>query len=92
MIYLDNAATTPVNPLVAKVIYDSLINDFANPSSLYSIGAKSEFAMDRAREEVASCINAKASELYFTSCASESNNIALYGLALARKNWGNKRY
>ena len=90
MIYLDNAATTPVNPLVAKVIYDSLINDFANPSSLYSIGAKSEFAMDRAREEVASCINAKASELYFTSCASESNNIALYGLALARKNWGNK--
>ncbi len=90
MIYLDNAATTPVNPQVAQVIADSLMTDFANPSSLYSIGAKSEMAMDKAREFIAGCIGAKGSELYFTSCASESNNIAIYGLALARKNWGKK--
>ena len=90
MIYLDNAATTPVNPQVAQVISDSLMNDFANPSSLYSIGAKCEIAMDKAREYIAGCIGAKSSELYFTSCASESNNIAIYGLALARKNWGKK--
>ncbi|MBR5520708.1 MAG: cysteine desulfurase [Oscillospiraceae bacterium] len=90
MIYLDNAATTPVNPQVARVIAESLKNDFANPSSLYSIGAKSEMAMDKAREFVAGCIGAKGSELYFTSCASESNNIAIYGLALARRNWGKK--
>lgn len=90
MIYLDNAATTPVNPRVAQAISESLMNDFANPSSLYSIGAKSEMAMDKAREFVAGCIGAKAAELYFTSCASESNNIAIYGLALARKNWGKK--
>ena len=90
MIYLDNAATTPVNPQVAQTISESLMNDFGNPSSLYSIGAKSEMAIDKARESVAGCIGAKASELYFTSCASESNNIAIYGLALARKNWGKK--
>ena len=90
MIYLDNAATTPVNSQVAQVISESLMNDFANPSSLYSIGAKSEIEMDKAREYVAGCIGAKASELYFTSCASESNNIAIYGLALARKNWGKR--
>ncbi|MBQ3587734.1 MAG: cysteine desulfurase [Oscillospiraceae bacterium] len=90
MIYLDNAATTPVNPQVAQTISESLMNDFGNPSSLYSIGARSEMAIDKARESVAGCIGAKASELYFTSCASESNNIAIYGLALARKNWGKK--
>ena len=90
MIYLDNAATTPVNPQVAQVIYESMQNSFANPSSLYSAGATSEIEMNKARTFIAGCIGAKASELYFTSCASESNNIAIYGLALARKNWGKK--
>lgn len=90
MIYLDNAATTPVNPEVAKVIYDSMLTTFANPSSLYSAGAKSEAEMNRARATVASCINAKPNEMYFTASASESNNIAIYGMALARKNWGKK--
>lgn len=90
MIYLDNAATTPVNPEVAKTIYESMQNTFGNPSSLYAIGAQSEMEINKARTFVANCIGAKASELYFTSCASESNNLAIYGLALARKNWGKK--
>ena len=90
MIYLDNAATTPVNPQVAQVIYESMQNSFANPSSLYSAGATSEIEMNKARGFIAGCIGAKDKELYFTSCASESNNIAIYGLALARKNWGKK--
>lgn len=90
MIYLDNAATTPVNPQVARTIYESLQNSFANPSSLYSAGATSEIEMNKARTFIAGCIGAKYNELYFTSCASESNNIAIYGLALARKNWGKK--
>ncbi len=90
MIYLDNAATTPVNPEVAKTIYESMKNTFGNPSSLYTIGAQSEMEINKARTFIASCIGAKSSELYFTSCASESNNIAIYGLALARKNWGKK--
>lgn len=90
MIYLDNAATTPVNPQVAQVIFESMQNSFANPSSLYSAGATSEIEMNKARTFIAGCIGAKYNELYFTSCASESNNIAIYGLALARKNWGKK--
>ena len=90
MIYLDNAATTPVNPQVAQVIYESLQNSFANPSSLYGAGAKSEIEMNKARAAIAGSFGAKAGELYFTACASESNNIAIYGLALARKNWGKK--
>ena len=90
MIYLDNAATTPVNTEVAKVIADSLMQDFANPSSLYKIGAQSENKINTARRTVAQTINAKEDEIYFTSCASESNNIAIYGLSIARKNWANK--
>ena len=90
MIYLDNAATTPVDPQVAQVIADSLKNDFANPSSLYKIGAQSEYKISGARKTVADCLGAKEDEVYFTSCASESNNIAIYGLATARKNWANK--
>lgn len=90
MIYLDNAATTPVDPQVAQVIADSLKNDFANPSSLYKIGAQSEYKISGARKTVADCLGAKEDEVYFTSCASESNNIAIYGLAAARKNWANK--
>lgn len=90
MIYLDNAATTPVNTEVAKVIADSLMQDFANPSSLYKIGAQSENKINTARRTVAQTINAKEDEIYFTSCASESNNIAIYGLSMARKNWANK--
>lgn len=90
MIYLDNAATTPVNPEVAKVIYESMQNSFGNPSSLYALGAESELEMNKARAFIANCIGAKTNELYFTSCASESNNLAIYGLTLARKNWGKK--
>lgn len=90
MVYLDNAATTPVDKQVCRVICESLENEFANPSSLYKIGALTEMNINRARQTVAQCINAKSEEIYFTSCASESNNLAIYGLALARQGWGNK--
>lgn len=90
MIYLDNAATTQVAPEVADVIYESLKTDFANPSSLYGIGAATESKMNKARALVASCIGAKPTEIHFTASASESDNIAIYGLALARKNWGKR--
>ncbi|MBQ7284521.1 MAG: cysteine desulfurase, partial [Oscillospiraceae bacterium] len=83
-------ATTPVDPQVAQVIADSLKNDFANPSSLYKIGAQSEYKISTARKTVADCLGAKEDEVYFTSCASESNNIAIYGLSMARKNWANR--
>ena len=63
MIYLDNAATTPVNSEVAQVIADSLKSDFANPSSLYKIGAQSENKINTARRTVAGFINAKEDEI-----------------------------
>ncbi|MEG2082239.1 MAG: aminotransferase class V-fold PLP-dependent enzyme, partial [Oscillospiraceae bacterium] len=69
MIYLDNAATTPVDKEVAAVITKSLEEDFANPSSLYKLGAQSESAINAARQTVAECINAQREEIYFTSCA-----------------------
>ena len=90
MIYLDNAATTPVHPQVAQVIAESLLQDFANPSSLYKIGAVTENKINTARGRIAGFLGAKDDEIFFTSCATESNNLAIYGLAMARKNWANK--
>ncbi len=90
MIYLDNAATTRIDNKVSEEIFNSLKTEFANPSSLYSIGAKAEFEIFKARKTIANAINSKEEEIYFSSCASESNNILIYGLSLARKNRGKK--
>ena len=88
--YLDNAATTIVAPEVADVIDKAMREHWANPSSLYGPGARSEEALNAARAAVARTLGCKAKELYFTSCGSESNNLAVQGLAMARKNWGSK--
>ena len=86
--YLDNAATTMVAPEVADVIDKAMREHWANPSSLYAPGARSEEALNAARAAVArtfGCKPCKPKELYFTSCGSESNNLALLGAALTRK-------
>ena len=75
--YLDNAATTIVAPEVADVIDKAMREHWANPSSLYGPGARSEEALNAARAAVARTLGCKAKELYFTSCGSESNNLAL---------------
>ena len=82
--YLDNAATTRVAPEVADVIDHALREHWANPSSLYPPGAQSEERLNAARAAVARTLGCKARELYFTSCGSESNNLALLGAALTR--------
>ena len=79
--YLDNAATTIVAPEVADVIDKAMREHWANPSSLYGPGARSEEALNAARAAVARTLGCKAKELYFTSCGSESNNLALLGAA-----------
>ena len=79
--YLDNAATTMVAPEVADVIDHALREHWANPSSLYPPGARSEERLNAARAAVARTLGCKARELYFTSCGSESNNLALLGAA-----------
>ena len=69
--YLDNAATTIVAPEVADVINKAMREHWANPSSLYAAGARSEEALNAARAAVARTLGCKSRELYFTSCGSE---------------------
>ena len=82
--YLDNAATTIVAPEVADVIDKAMREHWANPSSLYTPGARSEEALNAARAAVARTLGCKSKELYFTSCGSEGNNLALLGAAQTR--------
>ena len=82
--YLDNAATTIVAPEVADVIDKAMREHWANPSSLYAPGARSEEALNAARAAVARTLGCKSRELYFTSCGSEGNNLALLGAAQTR--------
>ncbi len=82
--YLDNAATTMVAPEVADVIDKAMREHWANPSSLYAPGARSEEALNAARAAVARTLGCKPKELYFTSCGSESNNLALLGAVRTR--------
>ena len=82
--YLDNAATTIVAPEVADAIDHAMREHWANPSSLYAPGARSEEVLNSARAAVARTLGCKPRELYFTSCGSESNNLALLGAAHTR--------
>lgn len=74
MIYLDNAATTAVTEPILEVMLPYLKENYGNPSSLYSLGRKSQRAIETAREQVAKAINAKPGQIFFTSGATESNN------------------
>ena len=87
--YLDNAATTMVNPEVIETITKAMAEHCANPSSLYTPGAHSELALNKARADVARTLGATAGEVYFTGCGSEGNNLAILGAARTRK-WGKR--
>ncbi len=89
MHYLDNASTTPVDSGVADVANESLRKFFANPSSLYAMGADSADVIENARASLASALNCTDKEVIFTSCGSESNNIAIKGACSARRGWAN---
>ena len=87
--YLDDAATTMVNPEVIETITKAMAEHWANPSSLYTPGAHSELALNKARADVARTLGATAGEVYFTGCGSEGNNLAILGAARTRK-WGKR--
>ena len=87
--YFDHASTTPVKEEVLKEMIPYFNLEFGNPSSLYSIGRRNRRAVEEAREKVARAINAKPNEIYFTSCGSESDNIAIKGIAFENKHKGN---
>lgn len=88
-IYLDHAATTPVLPEVADAMRPYLVESFGNPSSAHSFGREAKNALDAARDSVARIIGADASEVYFTSGGTESDNLALTGVAKANRARGN---
>ena len=88
-VYVDNAATTKVDEEVLKEMIPFFSENYGNPSSIYSLGKTTKKAVDRAREQVATAINAKPNEIYFTGCGSESDNMALKGIAYANKSKGN---
>jgi cysteine desulfurase len=88
-IFFDNASTTRVDDRVFKEMKPYFKKKYGNPSSLHDFGDMVRKALDKAREQAASLIGANEEEIYFTSCGTESNNFALWGLARAYKDRGN---
>ena len=88
-IYLDYAATTPVDPAVLQAMLPYFTEHFGNPSSLHAFGQQARAAMENAREGIASFLGAKPAEIVFTSGGTESNNFAIKGIAYARRKKGN---
>jgi len=84
-VYLDHAATTPVDPEVAEAMSRVLHDTHGNPSSIYAEGRAARAAVDRARDEVAAAIEAEPSEIVFTSGGTEADNLALRGALKARR-------
>lgn len=91
-IYLDYAATTPLVPEAAKAMAQCLTTDgvFANPASLqHEFGERANALVEKSRAEIASLLNCNPTELIFTSGATESNNLAIKGIALSYRKKGN---
>ncbi len=87
--YFDHAATTPVREEVIKEMLPYFGVEYGNASVMYSLGRNAKKAMSNARRRVAEAINCKTDEIYFTSCGSESDNLAIKGFAYANKDKGN---
>lgn len=88
LIYLDHGATTRVDDRVLNKMLPYFSINYGNPSSAYFIGRKNKRVIEEARSIVASNIGANSKEIYFTSCGSESDNLALKGIAYANKHRG----
>lgn len=87
--YFDHAATTPVDNDVLKEMMPFFSQNFGNPSSIYSIGKSNKNEIQIARNRVATALNVKPQEIYFTSCGSESDNLAIKGIAYGNRKKGN---
>lgn len=79
MIYLDNAATTPLDPEVFEAMKPFMLHDFGNPSSTHSHGRKTRAALEAARQQIAALLNAEPGEIVFTSGGTEADNALLRG-------------
>ena len=88
-IYLDNAATTPMDPRVIEEVNKHFKETYGNSSSLHSIGQKAAKILLKSRETIASLINAHRDDIFFTSSGTEADNIAIFGVASKNKEKGN---
>ncbi len=88
-VYFDHSATTPVRPEVADEVCTSLKENFGNPTSLHYFGRQVRKDVEAAREKVAAAIGATPNEIVFTSGGTESDNMAIHGVAMSNKNKGN---
>ncbi len=84
-VYLDYAATTPVDERVLQAMLPYFSGTFGNPSSIHQFGQQAEAALEAARQQVATDLNTHPEEVVFTACGSESDNLALRGAAFARR-------
>jgi cysteine desulfurase len=89
VIYLDHAATTPVDPAVLEAMLPFLGAVYGNPSSVYGPGRQARAAIDGARDAVAAALGCESREVIFTSGGSESDNLALRGVAIRNRDRGN---
>ena len=88
-VYADHSATTAVRPEVLEAMLPYFAEEYGNPSSIYAIAGSNKQAVETAREQVAKAINAKADEIFFTGCGTESDNWALKGIAESYADRGN---
>ncbi|MFQ6014983.1 MAG: cysteine desulfurase NifS [Anaerolineae bacterium] len=88
-IYLDHAATTPVDPRVIKAMLPYFDQDYGNPSSVHTLGQRAKQAIEEARSTVAQILKADSREIVFTACGTESDNMALRGVAWMNWDQGN---
>ncbi len=89
-VYFDNSSTTAVCREAAEKVMEMMTVNYGNPSSLHTMGFRAEQELTAARAKIASVLGAKPEELYFTSGGTESNNLALFGAAYARRKRGNR--
>ncbi len=88
-IYLDHAATTSLDPRVLEVMIPYFTTEYGNASSIYTLGRHAMQAIDRSREQVAELLHARPTEIAFVGCGSESDNLAIKGMAFASQKKGN---
>jgi cysteine desulfurase len=88
-IYLDHAATTALDPRVLEAMLPYFTAEYGNASSIYTLGRHAMQAIDRSREQVAEVIHSRPTEIAFVGCGSESDNLAIKGMALAAQKKGN---
>ncbi len=87
--YFDHSATTAVDSKVLEAMLPYFSENYGNPSSVYSIGKSNKEIISISRMKIASILNCRVNEIYFTSCGSESDNLIIKGIAFANKNRGN---